>query len=228
MLHTVDGVWAPRWERPASSQGSERPKLMRSARSVIARTTQSRKRADAQPVGAGNHRVVTIPRGGVPVAAEIATALEAPLDVIIVRKIGAPWQPEYAIGAIAEGGVRIVAERELSLLRLGQTELGALVASAEQELAERSERYRGPGPPLELKGRTVLLVDGGLATGRTAQAAARPSRARRGARGARGAGRGRAVGARDRRQRGRGDSRAHTVGSGCGRVLVSRLSPYRR
>ena len=125
--------------------------------------------------------VVAIPRGGVPVAAEIASALHAPLDVILVRKIGAPWQPEYAIGAVAEGGVRIFAERELSTLGIGADEIDQLVARAERELAERSGRYRGQRPPIEVKDRTVLLVDDGLATGRTAQAAARALR-RRGAR----------------------------------------------
>jgi putative phosphoribosyl transferase len=126
--------------------------------------------------------VVAIPRGGVPVAAEVAGALGAPLDVIMVRKVGAPWQPEYAIGAVAEGGVQILAERELSMLGIGPSELDALVAKAEHELAERSARYRGKRPPLEVKGRTVLLVDDGLATGRTAQAAARALRERGAAR----------------------------------------------
>jgi putative phosphoribosyl transferase len=125
--------------------------------------------------------VVAVPRGGVPVAAEIASALEAPLDVILVRKIGAPWQPEYAIGAVAEGSVRILAERELSMLGIGPDVVDLLVARAERELAERSERYRGQRPPIEVKDRTVLLVDDGLATGRTAQAAAHALR-RRGAR----------------------------------------------
>jgi putative phosphoribosyl transferase len=126
--------------------------------------------------------VVAIPRGGVPVAAEIARALGAPLDVILVRKIGAPWQPEYAIGAVAEGGVRILAQRELSMLGIGPSELDALVARAERELAERSGRYRGTRPPVDVKGRTVLLVDDGLATGRTAKAAGRALRERGAAR----------------------------------------------
>ena len=126
--------------------------------------------------------VVAMPRGGVPVAAEIARALDAPLDVIMVRKIGAPWQPEYAIGAVAEGGVRIIARSELSMLGIGQSKLDALVARAERELAERSERYRGTRPPVEVEGRTVLLVDDGLATGRTAKAAARALRDRGAAR----------------------------------------------
>jgi len=112
-----------------------------------------------------NPVVVAIPRGGVPVAAEIASALGGPLDVIMVRKIGAPWQPEYAIGAVAEGGVRILAERELSRLGIGPSELDALVAKAEHELAERSQRYRGQRAPLEVKGRTVLLVDDGWRPG---------------------------------------------------------------
>jgi len=126
--------------------------------------------------------VVAIPRGGVPVAAEIARALKAPLDVIMVRKIGAPWQPEYAIAAVADGGVRVLAEAELSMPGIGPDELKALIARAQQELAERSERYRGKRPPVEVKGRTVLLVDDGLATGRTAQAAARALRERGAAR----------------------------------------------
>jgi len=148
--------------------------------------------------------VVAIPRGGVPVAAEIATALEAPLDVIMVRKIGAPWQPEYAIGAVAEGGVRIVAERELSMLGIDHTDLEALVAKAEHELEQRAERYRGLGGRVQVRGRTVLLVDDGLATGRTAQAAARVARARRDASRAGGARGGCAVGESDGGQRGRG------------------------
>ena len=125
--------------------------------------------------------VVAIPRGGVPVAAEVSEALDAPLDVIIVRKIGAPWQPEYAIGAVAEGGVTVLAARDLEMLGIGPSELEALIAKAQSELAERSARYRGHRPPTEVKGRTVLLVDDGLATGRTAQAAARALR-KRGAR----------------------------------------------
>jgi len=126
--------------------------------------------------------VVAIPRGGVPIAAEIAGALDAPLEVIVVRKIGAPWQPEYAIGAVAEGRVRILAERELEVLGIGAAEVEALVARAERELAERSERYRGTRPPVEVEGRTVLLVDDGLATGRTAKAAASALRERGAAR----------------------------------------------
>ena len=124
--------------------------------------------------------VVAIPRGGVAVAAEVAGALEAPLDVIVVRKIGAPWQPEYAIGAVAEGGVRIIAEGDTEVLEVGAGELEARIAKAERELAERSERYRGQRAPIDVTGRTVLLVDDGLATGRTAMAAARALR-RRGA-----------------------------------------------
>ncbi len=131
----------------------------------------------------GEHPVVVaIPRGGVPVGAEIAEALGAPLDAIMVRKIGAPWQPEYAIGAVAEGGVKILAERELRILDLGTETVEALVARAERELAERAEHYRGQRPLTEVKGRTVLLVDDGLATGRTAMAAARALRERGAAR----------------------------------------------
>ncbi len=135
-----------------------------------------------EPLRSQRPIVIAIPRGGVPVAAEVARALAAPLDVIVVRKVGAPWQPEYAIGAVAEGGVRIIARDDLSLLGISPRELEGLVAAAERELEERRERYRGRGGPPEVRGRTVLLVDDGLATGRTARAAAHALRERGAAR----------------------------------------------
>jgi putative phosphoribosyl transferase len=127
--------------------------------------------------------VVAIPRGGVPVAAEVATALGAPLDVVVVRKIGAPSNPEYGIGALAEGGVGVIAEEAVRALGIPPDELQRLVARAERELAERIARYRGPAPlpahpPLPVAGRTAIVVDDGLATGRTAQVAVRSLRAR--------------------------------------------------
>jgi putative phosphoribosyl transferase len=124
--------------------------------------------------------VVGIPRGGVPVAAEVARALGAPLDVAVVRKIGAPLNPEFAIGALAEGGVHVLSERAVRALGLSDVGLRALIAHVEHELAERLRRYRGARAPAELSGRTVILVDDGLATGRSAQAAVRSLR-RRGA-----------------------------------------------
>jgi putative phosphoribosyl transferase len=172
--------------------------------------------------------VVAIPRGGVPAAGEIVRALDAPLDVIIVRKIGAPWQPEYAIGAVAGGGVLALARREPSMLGIGPSELNGLVTRAEAELAERSERYRGTRAPVDVNDRTVLLVDGGLATGRTARAAECNARTRTRARCARRSGRRLTVGQRDGLQRGRGDRAADPPRPARGRLLVPRLPPDRQ
>ncbi len=122
--------------------------------------------------------VVGIPRGGVPVAAEVARALGAPLDVVVVRKIGAPQNPEFAIGALAEGGVHVLSDRVVRALGLSGPELRALIARVEGELAERRLRYRGAHEPAPLRGRTVILVDDGLATGHSALAAVQSLRKR--------------------------------------------------
>lgn len=121
-----------------------------------------------------------IPRGGVPVAAEVARALGAPLDVIVARKLGAPMNPEYGIGAVAEGGARVISEQALDRLRIAPQELARLLARTEEEMVALVERLRRGRPPLSVRGRTVILVDDGLATGRTAHAAALSLR-RRGA-----------------------------------------------
>lgn len=126
--------------------------------------------------------VVGIPRGGVAVAAEVARALSAPLEIVVVRRVGAPGNPEHAIGALAEGGVSILDEGWLRALGLRSDELAALLGRARQELAERVERYRRKSPALPLDGRTVLLVDDGLATGHSARAAAQSVRLRGAAR----------------------------------------------
>jgi putative phosphoribosyl transferase len=126
--------------------------------------------------------VVGIPRGGVPVAAEVARALDAPLDIVVVRKIGAPHNPEYAIGAVAEGGVHVLGEEAVRALGLTEERCRALVAYGEQELRARQQRYRAGRAPIELTGRTVILVDDGLATGRSALAAVRSLRGRGAAR----------------------------------------------
>jgi putative phosphoribosyl transferase len=115
--------------------------------------------------------VVGIPRGGVPVAAEVARALGAPLDIAVVRKIGAPQNPEYAIGALAEGGVHVLSEQAVRALRLSEAELQALLARTDHELRERLDRYRGVRGPVELRERTAILIDDGLATGSSALAA---------------------------------------------------------
>jgi len=127
---------------------------------------------EQQPVIAG------MPRGGVPVAAEVAAALGAPLDVAIVRKVGAPRNPEFAIGAVAEGGVRMLSGQEADALGLAPAEVRALYERAEREMSDYVRRYRGYEEPSRLDGRTVILVDDGLATGRSAAAALRSLRAR--------------------------------------------------
>jgi putative phosphoribosyl transferase len=126
--------------------------------------------------------VVGIARGGLPVAAEIARSLGAPLDVVVVRKIGAPMNPEYGIGALAEGGAEVVSERAVEALNIAPEQLRELISRARAELVRRLARYRGGRGPLPVAGRTVILVDDGLATGRTAQVAARSLRRRDAAR----------------------------------------------
>jgi putative phosphoribosyl transferase len=122
--------------------------------------------------------VVGIPRGGVPVAAEVARALDAPLDILVVRKVGAPQNPEYGIGALAEDGVRVVDERAVRDLGLHADELDDMVSRARAELVERQRRFRAGHAPLSVHARTAVLIDDGLATGRSAQAAARSLRER--------------------------------------------------
>lgn len=127
----------------------------------------------------GEHPVIVgIPRGGVPVAAEVARALGAPLDVTVVRKIGAPQNPEFAIGALAEGGVHLLSDQLVRALGLSEIELQRLLEQAERELMRRLTRYRGPREPASLRGRTAILVDDGLATGRSALAAVQALRKR--------------------------------------------------
>jgi putative phosphoribosyl transferase len=133
-----------------------------------------------EPIRGEQPVVVGVPRGGVPVAAEIARALGAPLDVAIVRKIGAPRNPEFAIGALAEGGVQVLSEETLRAIGLSRADLQMLLAQVEEELREQLRRYRGARQAIPLSGRTVILVDDGLATGRSALAAVESLR-RRGA-----------------------------------------------
>jgi putative phosphoribosyl transferase len=114
--------------------------------------------------------VLGLPRGGVPVAAEVARSLDAPLDVLVVRKIGAPWQPEYAVGALARGVIHL---DQPTLLQLGLTErdLEDTIRGEVEELERRESLYRGDRPPVAVRDRTVIVVDDGLATGQTAMAA---------------------------------------------------------
>lgn len=119
--------------------------------------------------------VLALPRGGVPVGQEVATALGAPLDVFVVRKLGVPYHPEYAFGAIASGGVTVI-NPEAERLQLDAREVDAVVAREQQELLRRERLYRGGKPPLVLHDKTVILVDDGLATGATMRAAVRAVR----------------------------------------------------
>lgn len=120
--------------------------------------------------------VLALPRGGVPVAYEVARALDAPLDVFLVRKIGAPGHRELGIGAVAQGGVRIFNESTIQLLGISWRDVEAIVAEETAEMERRLQRFRGDRPLPELRGRTVILVDDGLATGVTAHAAVRAVR----------------------------------------------------
>ncbi|WBP86002.1 phosphoribosyltransferase [Kitasatospora cathayae] len=126
--------------------------------------------------------VVALPRGGVPVAAEVASALGAPLDICVIRKLGVPYQPELAMGAIGEDGVRVLNEQILRLAGVGDEQLAQVEQRERTELARRARRYRGDRPATDLRGRTVLVVDDGIATGSTAKAACRIVRARGAAR----------------------------------------------
>ena len=116
-------------------------------------------------------RVFGLPRGGVPVAFEVAGALAAPLDVLIVRKLGAPGHEELAMGAIASGGVRIINERIADELGVTESAIAAAVAQEERELERRELLYRNEHRPIDIDGRKVILVDDGLATGATMRAA---------------------------------------------------------
>jgi len=129
--------------------------------------------ADEAPV------VVALPRGGVPVAEEVARALDAPLEILAVRKLGAPHNPEYGIGAIAEDGTRVFDPEALAALGIDNGRLAAIVAREAEELRRRVTAYRGVRTPLELEGRTVIVVDDGIATGVTDTAALRAIRRRR-------------------------------------------------
>jgi len=120
--------------------------------------------------------VLALPRGGVPVAAEVARALGAPLDVFVVRKLGVPGHEEFAFGAIATGGVRVLNEDVVRALQIPDRVIDAVAAREQEELARRERVYRGDRPPLDVRGRTVILVDDGLATGATMHAAIRALR----------------------------------------------------
>ncbi|SFO60961.1 Predicted phosphoribosyltransferase [Pseudonocardia ammonioxydans] len=123
--------------------------------------------------------VLGLPRGGVPVAAEVASALRAPLEVFVARKLGAPGHPELGIGAIAEGGGLVVDRSAVEFLELTDDDVAALAAPQWQELERRVRLYRGERGLPDLAGRDVVVVDDGLATGVTAEAALRALREQR-------------------------------------------------
>lgn len=141
------------------------------------RCEAGRRLADAlAPLASEHPVVVALPRGGVPVAREVADALGAPLEILAVRKLGAPHNPEYGIGAIAEDGTRVFDPEALAVLGIDGGVLDAIVARESAELSRRVEAYRGDRPPRPLAERTVIVVDDGVATGVTDTAALRAIR----------------------------------------------------
>jgi putative phosphoribosyl transferase len=123
------------------------------------------------PFRARSPVILGIPRGGLPVAAEVARALDAPLDVLVVRKLGVPWRPELGFGAIGEGGVRVIDADVVSMAGLGPSEMQRVIRLEAAELERRIRLYRGDRSPAPVRGRTVILVDDGIATGGTVRAA---------------------------------------------------------
>lgn len=126
--------------------------------------------------------VLGLPRGGVPVAGVVAGALHAPLDIMLVRKLGAPGQEELAIGAIASGGSRVLNEAVVQELDIPEQVIEAITSREQRELARRERLYRGDRPGLRIQGHTVILVDDGLATGATMRVAITALRAQQPAR----------------------------------------------
>jgi putative phosphoribosyl transferase len=134
-------------------------------------------KALAEHRGAADSIVLALPRGGVPVAFEIAQGLDLPLDVLVVRKLGLPSQPELAMGAIASGGAIVLNEDVLRFLPGRREDLEQVRRHEQAELERREREYRGDRPPLEMAGRVGILVDDGLATGATMEAAVQALRA---------------------------------------------------
>jgi len=121
--------------------------------------------------GTVNLVVLALPRGGVPVAYEVARALQAPLDLMLVRKLGVPGQEELAMGAIASGGIRVISEDVVRALDIPEREIAAVATNEQHELDRRERAYRLTRPHPDVRGKTVILVDDGLATGSTMRAA---------------------------------------------------------
>jgi putative phosphoribosyl transferase len=125
----------------------------------------------------GDVVVLALPRGGVPVAFEVARVLHAPLDVFIVRKLGLPAHPEYAIGAIASGGVRVLNDDLVGRLSIPAATIDAVAEREQVELQRRERLFRGERPLIDVRDKAVLLIDDGLATGSTMKAAIQALRA---------------------------------------------------
>jgi predicted phosphoribosyltransferase len=159
------------------------PEAKAARRRFADRAEAGRRLADQLMPLAGEHPIVlALPRGGVPVAREVALALDAPLDILTVRKLGAPHNPEYGIGAIAEGGMRVIDPEAVAILGINGATLESIVARESAELRRRVELYRGGRAAPDLAGRTVIVVDDGVATGVTDTAALRAARHRGAAR----------------------------------------------
>lgn len=142
------------------------------------RRSAGRQLAELLAAHAGQHPVIAaLPRGGVPVGAEVARALRAPLELLVVRKIGAPRQPEYAVGAIAEDGTTVLDDAAITATGMTREQLKQTVRSADRELRRRVDLYRSSHPARDVRGRTVIVVDDGLATGMSALAGVRAARA---------------------------------------------------
>ena len=114
--------------------------------------------------------VLALPRGGIPVGCEVARALQVPVDVFVVRKLGVPWNPELAMGAVATGGVRVLDQNTIGSLAIPNEEVANVSAREELELERRERAYRGGRAPLPVAGKKVILVDDGIATGSTMRA----------------------------------------------------------
>ena len=150
-------------------------------RVVFANRTEAGRELAAELVSLRDERplVFGLPRGGVPVAAQVARLLDAPLEALVVRKLGAPRNRELAVGALAEGGTAVIDRALAARLDLSAATLERILAREERELRRQVERFRDHFPPVEVEGRTVLVVDDGLATGLSDLAAVRALQSRR-------------------------------------------------
>jgi putative phosphoribosyl transferase len=169
-------------------QGTERPWARRAAAAAAATAASGERFRDRLDAGqilarhlgeyAGDPSVIVfgLPRGGVPVAYEVARTLGAPLDVFLVRKLGVPGHEELAMGAIASGGVRVLNRSVIGHLRITDEQIEEVAGQEGKLLAQRERQYREGRPPAELAGRTVILVDDGLATGASMRAAVAAAR----------------------------------------------------